>query len=138
MAHYLFNFIGEGDDEAALRVRATDWLRAGRWAVNDEERHRDALAIGDLTLIYLGAPVQAFVGRAELASAVRGPAGDVLLTHVEEWDPPVPVADVLARIDTSAGARADFETGVLRVTETEYNVALAVARAREAAHLRDV
>ena len=96
------------------------------------------LALGDLALIYLGAPVQAFVGRAELASAVRGPAGEVLLTYVEEWDPPVPVVNVLARIDTSAGARADFETGVLRVTETEYEAALAVARAQAAARRRDV
>ena len=138
MAHYLFNLVGDGDDAAALPVQATNWLRAGRWVVDDEERHRDALAMGDLALIYLGAPVRAFVGRAQLASAVRGSAGEVLLTHVEEWDPPVPVADVLALIDTSEGARADFETGVLRITETEHSAALAVAGAREAARSRDV
>ena len=105
MTHYLFSLVGDGDDEAVLRARAADWLRARRWVVNHEERHRDALAVGDLALIYLGAPVQAFVGHAELASAVRGPAGEVLLTNVEEWDPPVPIADVLAEIDTSEGAR---------------------------------
>ena len=66
MAHYLFHLVGDGDDEVALRVRGTDSLRAGRWAVNDEERHRDVLATGDLALIYLGTPAQAFIGRAEL------------------------------------------------------------------------
>ena len=136
MAHYLFNLVGDGNDAGALRVGATDCLRAGRWVVTEEERHRDALTIGDLALIYLGAPVRAFVARAELATAVGGPAGEVLLTHVEEWDPPLPVADVLARIDTSERARADFATGVLRITETEYDAALAVARAQEAARSR--
>lgn len=128
MAHYLFNLVGAAGGEDALRAQATARLRDGQWVVALEERHRDALAIGDLALIYLGAPVRAFIGRAALASAVREPAGDVLLTDVEDWDPPVPIADVLARIDTSAGARADFDTGVLRITETEYEAAVATSR----------
>jgi len=50
MAHYLFNLV-DGGDEAALRAKATEWLGAGRWCVNDKERHRDALAAGDLALV---------------------------------------------------------------------------------------
>jgi hypothetical protein len=37
---------------------------------------------------------------------------------------------VLARIDRSGGARADFDTSVVRISETEYETALAVARER--------
>jgi hypothetical protein len=51
----------------------------------------------------------------------------VSLAGVEEWEPPVPMDSVLSRIDRSAGARADFDTGVVRITSTEYETALAVA-----------
>jgi hypothetical protein len=56
--------------------------------------------------------------------------GGVLLAHVEEWNPPIPMSTVLSRIDRSAGARADFEVGVVRITADEYETALAVAAAR--------
>jgi hypothetical protein len=82
-----------------------------------------------------------FVGCAELGSGVHdwtpseaeaylgdSPCG-VVLTQVVEWDPPVPVSAVLAQIDRSAGARADFDAGVVRITEGEYHAALAVAAA---------
>ena len=71
------------------------------WGVDAGEPHRAAVAAGDLAVIYVGPPQRAFVGRARLASAVRDwtPAearvypgrsqGGVLLTDVEEWDPPV-------------------------------------------------
>ena len=64
------------------------------------ERHSDAVAPGDAALVYLGAPAREFIGRAELASAVRDRTaaegrvypGDhrsgVLLTQVEEWTRP--------------------------------------------------
>jgi hypothetical protein len=54
----------------------------------------------------------------------------VALARVEEWDPPVPMAVVLARIDRSEGARADFETGVVRITAKEFETACAVAAGR--------
>ena len=41
------------------------------WGVDAGEHHRDALATGDLALIYLGAPERVFIGRAELASAAH-------------------------------------------------------------------
>lgn len=109
------------------------------WGVRADEPHRDALAPGDLALVYLAAPERMFIARAELASAVHDwtPAeaqaypGDsssgVLLAQVEEWDPPVPMCTVLSRIDRSAGARADFEVGVVRITAQEYETAFAVA-----------
>jgi hypothetical protein len=41
------------------------------WGIDADERHRNTLGPGDLILIYLGAPVREFIGRAELASAVH-------------------------------------------------------------------
>ena len=136
MEHYIFNFVG-GDAS-----RATGLVRARMWGVGAEEPHRDALASGDLILVYLPAPERKFIARAELASEVHdwtpseaqvypgdSPAG-VLLSQVEEWDPPVRMSTVLAQVDRSAGARADFEVGVVRITADEYETALAVAAGR--------
>ncbi len=112
------------------------------WGVDADERHRMALAAGDLVLIYLGAPAREFIGRAELASAVRdwtpseaqvypgdSPSG-VLLAEVEHWDPPVPMTTVLSQIDPAENAKADFRAGVARITAHEYETALAVAAGR--------
>ena len=65
MAHYRFNF-SDGDRERAVKL-----LRARMWGVGYLERHRDALAPGDLALIFLPNPVAAFIGRAELATSVH-------------------------------------------------------------------
>ena len=139
MAHYLFNFVKRGASKGpVLREEAARLLRVRMWGVDAGERHRDALAPGDLILIYLGAPQREFIGRAELASAVRdwtpseaqvypGEArSGVVFVQVEEWDPPVPMSAVLSQID-SAEARADFETGVVLISAHEYDTALAVA-----------
>jgi hypothetical protein len=133
---------GEGAPQPGLREQAARSIRARLWAIDREERHRDALTPGDLVLIYLGAPEWKFIGRAELASAVHAwtpaegqafpgecPAG-VLLAKVEEWDPPVPMTAVLSQIDRTEGARADFDAGVVRITVDEYETALAVAAGR--------
>src|SRR3954451_1965218 len=130
MAHYLFNLVG--------RESVDGFLQAKMWGGGADEAHRSALAAGDLVLLYLGAPERELVGRAVLASAVHdwtpseaatypgdAPSG-VLLDDVEEWRPRLPMSEVLARIDTSAGARADFENGVVRITENEYETALSV------------
>jgi hypothetical protein len=125
--------------QAVLRQQAHRLLQARMWAIGADEPHRDALAPGDLVLIYLGAPERKFIGRGELASAVHTwtpaerqtyPAdspGGVLLAHVEEWVPPVPMSRVLSQIDMAEGARADFDAGVVRITLNEYETALAVA-----------
>ena len=96
-------------------------MREKRWPVAGDERHRDALAPGDHVLVYAGA----FVGRAVLASAVRD--GEVRLSDVEEWDPPVPMAAVVERIDPTGSnpvvqenAAAGFRSGVVLITESEY------------------
>jgi hypothetical protein len=142
VAHYIFNFVRDAASRPAVRDEATGFLRAGMWGVDGDERHSDALAAGDLVLVYLAAPERTFIGRAELASAVHewtpseaeaypgDSPGGVLLTHVEEWDPPVPMSAVLSQIDPSENARADFEAGVVRITAGEYETALAVAAAR--------
>ena len=112
------------------------------WGVDTAEPHGSSLAPGDFSLIYLGAPEREFIGRAEVASAVHDwtpseaqvypgdSAGGVLLAQVEEWDPPVPMSAVLSQIDPAENAKADFEAGVVRITASEYETALAVAAGR--------
>lgn len=131
MPYYILN--------AALREHSAELLRLGMWGVEADEPHGRALAAGDLVVVYVGAPDREFIGRAELASPVRAwtPAeaqvypGDsssgVSLARVEQWDPPVPMNVVLSRLDPSAKAKADFEVGVVRITEHEYETVLAVA-----------
>jgi hypothetical protein len=140
VAHYIFNSVKrEAANGPALREQAARFLRVRMWGVDADEPHRHALAPGDLILIYLGAPEQEFIGRAELASAVHdwtpseaqvyqgdSPSG-VLLAQVEEWDPPVPMDTVLSLIDPAENAKADFQAGVVRITANEYETALAVA-----------
>jgi hypothetical protein len=143
VAHYLFNVVeGDAAKGLPLRQRIAGFLRAKLWGVDADERHGKALAPGDLVLVYLGAPHWELIGRAELASAVHDwtpsearvypgdSRGGVVLAQVEEWDPPVPISTVLAQIDPAGGARADHETGVVRITLHEYETALAVAAAR--------
>jgi hypothetical protein len=143
VAHYLFNFVkGDGAKGPALREQAIGFLRVRMWGIDADEPHRNALAAGDLVLIYLGALEQEFIGRGELASAVHDwtpseakvypgdSPGGVLLAQVEEWDPPVPMSTVLSQIDPAENARADFEAGVVRITANEYETALAVAAGR--------
>jgi hypothetical protein len=143
VAHYLFNFVkGDAAKGPALREQAAGFLRVGMWGIDADEPRRTALAPGDLILIYLGAPEREFIGHAELSSAVRdwtpseaqvysgdSPSG-VLLAQVEEWDPPVPMNNVLSQIDPTENAKADFQAGVVRITANEYETALAVAAGR--------
>lgn len=116
------------------------------WGVGRDERYRDALASGDLALIYVPAPEAEFIGRAELATAVHdwtpseaeaypgdSPSG-VLLSHVEQWDPAVPMDAVVQRIDPTASnplvqanAAAGFRQGVVRITGDEYENARALS-----------
>jgi hypothetical protein len=150
VGHYLFNFSARHASKAgSLREQAAAVLRVKLWGVEADEPHRDALAPGDLILIYLAEPERAFIGRAELGSAVRewtpseaqmypgdSPSG-VKLARVEEWDPPVPMNAVLARIDPAgsnpyvqANAKAGFGTGVVRITAHEFESVLAVRAER--------
>ncbi|MFZ0323542.1 MAG: hypothetical protein WAN48_05355 [Actinomycetes bacterium] len=145
MAHYIFNFMaGNAARKSALREQAAELVRVRMWGVKEGETHRSALAPLDPVLIYVGAPVREFIGRAELASVVHdwttsearvypgSSRGGVLLAQVEEWDPPVPMGTVLSQLDRAGGARADFEVGVVRITASEFETALAVAAGRAA------
>jgi hypothetical protein len=143
VAHYLFNFVkGDAAKGPPPREQAAEFMRLRMWGIDADERHRKALAPGDLVLIYLGAPEREFIGRAELASAAHdwtpseaeaypgdSPNG-VLLAQVEEWDPAVPMSAVLSQIDPSENAKAEFDAGVVRITANEYETALAVAAER--------
>jgi hypothetical protein len=143
VAHYLFNFMtGYAGYGSKLREQAAACLRVRMWGIAADERHRNALAPGDLILIYVGAPVREFIGRAEAASPVRDWTGSeaqvypsdcrrgVLLARVEEWNPPVPINAVLSQIDPAENAKADFQSGVVRITANEYQAALAAAAGR--------
>jgi hypothetical protein len=112
------------------------------WGIRADEPHRNALAPGDLILIYVGAPEREFIGRAELASTARdwtpseaqfypgdSPSG-VLLSTVEEWTPPVPMNTVLSQIDPAENAKGDFQGGVVRIAPHEYQTVLAVSAGR--------
>ena len=108
------------------------------WGIDAGERHRDALAQGDLVLVYVGAPERCFTGCATLGSATRDwtpeeaaiypgeSTAGVLLADVEEWDPPVAMSTVLSEIDSST-AKADFDSAVVRISASEYETTLAVA-----------
>ena len=140
MAHYLFNF-SDGDREQASLL-----LQARMWGIDRHERYRDALAPGDLALIFVPAPDAEFIGRAELTTAVHDwtspeaeafpgdSSSGVLLSHVEEWDHTVPMATVVQRIDPTASnplvqhAAAGFKKGVVRITGDEYKSALDLSR----------
>jgi hypothetical protein len=142
VAHYIFNVVRQDAATGrALREQIARSLRARLWGIDVSEPHRDALAAGDLVLLYLGAPDREFIGRIKLASAVLDwtPSearvsvytgdfrGGVSLAEVEEWDPSVPMSAVLAEIDPAENAKADFQAGVVRITANEYETALAVA-----------
>jgi hypothetical protein len=143
VAHYLLNFVQRDAAKGpGPREQAGGLLQVGMWGVDVDERHRDALAPGDLVLVYLAAPEREFIGRAELASAVHdwtpseaqaypGDSGSgVLLAQVEEWDPPVPMNAVLSKIGPAESAKADFQAGVVWISAHEYETALAVAAGR--------
>jgi hypothetical protein len=121
MAHYLFNLVkGDAATGPALCEQAGAFVKARMWGVVPDEPHRDALAPGDLVLIYLGAPELEFIGRAALASAAHDwtpseaqmcpgdSPGGVLLAQVEEWEPRVPMHTVLSQLDSPAKAKANF------------------------------
>ena len=70
---------------------------------------------------------------AEVRAHPFGAQSGVLLADVEEWDPPVPMQAVVARVDPSgsnpfvqANARDGFRSGVVLITEGEYEAVLAV------------
>ena len=112
------------------------------WGIRSDEPHRQALAPGDLILIYLGAPRREFIGRAELASIPHDwtPSeagvypGDsrsgVLLSQVEQWNPPVPATTVLLQLNPAENATSDFQAGVVRITRHEYETVLALSARR--------
>ena len=136
MQHFIFN-LADGD-----RERAKSFLHSKRWVVNRDERHRDALAPGDLALVFV-ALTREFVGRAELKStfldpipsdpAASGPAtSGVLLGHVEDWTSGVPLDVAVQRIDpmgsnpyVQANA-AGFHAGVVQITVKEYDIVVSL------------
>lgn len=139
VAHYILNSVpDDATEQTTLRPRVSAFLAVALWGVDRDEPHRDALAAGDLALIYLGAPIWEFIGRATLASGAHSwtpsEAGaypghsdaGVVLSDVEKWDTPVPMDLVLARLAPSPLARADFDNGIVEITEYEYDTVLAL------------
>ncbi len=136
MRHFIFN-LADGD-----RERAKSFLYAKRWVVSRDERHRDALAPGDLALVFV-ALTREFVGRVELQTTfldpmpsdlvASGPAvSGVLLGDVEDWTSGVPLDVAVQRIDPQ-GANpyvqanaAGFRAGVVQITVKEYDIVVSL------------
>ena len=136
MQHFIFN-LADGDRELAK-----SFLHAKRWVVSRDERHRDALAPGDLALVFV-ALTREFVGRAELETtfldpmpsdpAAPGPAvGGVLLGDVEDWASGVPLDVAVQRIDPKGSNpyvqanAAGFRAGVVQITVKEYDIVVSL------------
>jgi hypothetical protein len=136
MKHFIFNLV-DGD-----RERAASFLHAKRWAVCREERHRDALAPGDLVLIFVAVAGE-FVGRAQLETGfldtmpidpgTPGPAlSGVLLTDADRWASGVALSAVVQRIDPTGSNpyvqanAAGFRSGVVQITTEEYRKVLSL------------
>ena len=136
MQHFIFN-LADGD-----RERAKSFLHAKRWVVSRDERHRDALAPGDLALVFV-ALTREFVGRAELKTTFldpmpsdplpSGPAGSgVLLGDVEDWTSGVPLDIAVQRIDPEGSNTyvqanaAGFRAGVVQITVKEYDIVVSL------------
>jgi len=134
--YFIFN-LAEGD-----RDRAKSFLHAKRWVVRGDERHRDALAPGDLALIFVTL-TREFVGRAELRTtfldplppdlADSGPAvSGVLLDDVEVWTSGVPLDVAVQRIDPGGSNpnvqanAAGFPRGVMQITVKEYDIVVSL------------
>ena len=136
MHHFIFN-LADGD-----RDRAKSFLHAKRWVVNREEHHRDALAPGDLALVFV-ALTREFVGRFELKTtsldpmasdpATSAPAvSGVLLRDVEDWTSGVPLDVAVQRIDPKGSnpyvqANAvGFRAGVVQIAVKEFDIVVSL------------
>ena len=135
MHHFIF--LADGD-----RDRAKSFLHAKRWVVSRDERHRDALAPGDLALVFV-ALTREFVGRAELKTTFLDPmpsdpatsgraASGVLLVDVEDWTSGVPLDVAVQRIDPKGSNpyvqanAAGFHAGVVQITVKEYDIVVSL------------
>jgi len=139
MQHFIFN-LADGD-----RERAGALLRAKRWTVGHDERHRDRLAPGDLVLIFVGL-TREFVGRARIETAFLDPmprdpdapaepSSGVLLGDIEHWTSGVPLDVAVQRIDPDGsnpqvqGNAAGFPRGVMQITVKEYDIVVSLGDA---------
>ena len=136
MQHFIFT-LADGN-----RERAASFLRAKKWVVGRDERHRGALAPGDLVLVFVGL-TREFVGRAEVKTtfldpmpsdpATPSPAlSGVLLGDVEHWTRGVPLDVAVQRIDPTASNpyvqanAAGFRAGVMQITVKEYDIVVSL------------
>src|SRR3954470_15078237 len=103
MQHFIFN-LTDGD-----RERARSFLHAKRWVVGRDERHRDAIAPGDVAVVFV-ALTREFVGRGKLKTTFLDPmpsdpaapgraVSGVLLVGFEHWTSGVPLDVAVQRID---------------------------------------
>jgi hypothetical protein len=136
MHHFIFN-LADGDGK-----RAKSFLRTKRWVVSREEHHRDALAPGDLALVFV-ALTREFVGRAKLETTFLDPmpadpatstpaVSGVLLGDTEDWTSGVPLDVAVKRIDPNGSNpyvqanAAGFHAGVVQITAKEYDIVVAL------------
>lgn len=141
MGHYLFNFSRKGAAKGrTLRDQAAELLQVRLWGIGAKTPNRGSLVTGDRVLIYTGAPEYTFIGHAELASpthdwspeeAARYPGtfeGGVALASAEAWQRPVPMKTVLPELDLGeSNPSAHFFSGVIRITQRDYETVMAHA-----------
>jgi predicted type IV restriction endonuclease len=145
LGHYLFNFSKKGAAKGkTLREQAAELLEAGMWGIGTKTPNRLRLAPGDRVVIYVGAPEYAFVGRAELGSAVhewtpqeadRYPGdftGGVALSAAEVFSHPIPIKSILDELPLrESNPAAHFFSGVVRIKEEDYQRVVDAAGTRE-------
>ena len=135
MQHFIFN-LADGD-----RERVKSFLQAKRWVVSRDERHRDALAPGDLALVFVTL-TREFVGRAEVKTTFLDPmpsdlatapaVSGVLLGDFEDWTRGVPLDLAVKRIDPKGSNpyvqanAAGFRAGVVQITVKEYDIVVSL------------
>jgi predicted type IV restriction endonuclease len=141
MGHYLLNFSKKGAARGkSLREQAGELLNVGMWGIGAKTPNRNSLSPGDQVLIYVGAPEREFIGCAELGSTThtftreeseRYPGsfdGGVLFRWAEVWSHPIPIKSVLPRLPLrETNPRAQFFSGVVRITSEDYETVASVA-----------
>jgi hypothetical protein len=152
VGYYLFNFSKKGAAKGkTLREQAAELLQVKLWGIGAKTPNRSSLGTGDRVLIYVGAPEYEFIGHAELASpthqwtpkeAAGYPGsfdGGVAFSSTQIWTHPVSMKNVLPTLELKqTNPNAQFFSGVVRVTQSDYQTVVAAGTENESVSSADV